>query len=341
MKLSINFKKNKTVITWVLIILVAFFLFAWWEIYVPKSQGQTATVVYAAKKGMGDEEIAKELQDQGIIKSKLFFQIYVNVIGKHANLQAGSYVVSSSMSVAQIAQKFIAGDVIKDNVTLLEGWDSRDIAKYLEGKNIFKKDDFLASINSDFTQDFEVLKDKPKNISLEGYIFPDTYQISLGEKPEDFLKNTISNLEKKLTPDLRSEIAAQRKSIFEIITMASIVEKEVKSTKDKKIVSGILWKRLAAGMPLQVDATINYITDKNDAGVAIKDTKINSPYNTYKYAGLPAGPISSPGMDSILAAIYPTKSDYWYWLSADRTGKTIFSKTLQEHGIARWKYLGS
>ena len=107
------------------------------------------------------------------------------------------------------------------------------------------------------------------------------------------------------------------------------------------MVSGILWKRLAVGMPLQVDATINYITNKNDAGVAIKDTKINSPYNTYKYAGLPAGPISSPGMDSILAAIYPTKNDYWYWLSANGTGKTIFSKTLDQHNIARVKYLGS
>lgn len=321
--------------------LSALFLFAWWQVYVPKSHNQTAAIVYTAQKGMGDEDIAKELQDQGIIKNRLFFELYVVGLGKHSKLQAGSYTLSPSMSIAKIAEKFVAGDVIKNNITILEGWDARDIAKYLESKNIYSKKEFLEATHSDFNQTFSVLEDKPKNISLEGYIFPDTYQVSLGEKPEDFLKNTIANLDKKLTTELRNQIALQRRSIFEIITMASIIEKEVKSTGDKKMVAGILWKRLASGMPLQVDATINYITDKNDAAVATKDTKIDSPYNTYKYAGLPQGPISNPGMDSILAAIYLTKTDYWYYLSADGTGKTIFSKTLEQHNIAKAKYVGS
>ncbi|MDO8486186.1 MAG: endolytic transglycosylase MltG, partial [Candidatus Staskawiczbacteria bacterium] len=103
-------------------------------------------------------------------------------------------------------------------------------------------------------------------------------------------------------------------------------------------VSGILWKRLDVGMPLQVDATINYITNKNDSGATIKDTKIDSLYNTYKYKGLPKGPISNPGMDSILAAIYPTKTKYWYYLSGF-DGQTIFSETFAEHGQAVVKYL--
>ena len=121
--------------------------------------------------------------------------------------------------------------------------------------------------------------------------------------------------------------------------MASILEKEVKTTEDKKIVSGILWKRLVNDMSLQIDSTINYITNKSEARVAIKDTKIDSPYNTYKYQGLPLGPISNPGIDSILAAIYPIESPYWYYLSASTTGKTIFSKTLLEHNQAVAKYL--
>ncbi len=341
MKFKFNFKKNRNLKISAVILLCAVVVFLWWEVYVPKVKHQTETITYSAQKGMGDEDIARELQDQGIIKNRLFFEAYVIGLGKHSKLQAGSYILSPSMSIAEIADKFIAGDVIKDNVTLLEGWDARDIAKYLEGKNIFSKKDFLAALQIDFSEDFIILNDKPKNISLEGYVFPDTYQISIGETPQDFLENTIANLDKKLIPELRAEIALQNKSIFQIITMASILEKELKSTKDKKIVAGILWKRLSIGMPLQVDATINYITDKNDARVAIKDTKINSPYNTYKYAGLPAGPISSPGMDSILAAIYPTKTDYWYYLSAKGNGKTIFSATLGQHNIARAKYLGS
>ena len=121
--------------------------------------------------------------------------------------------------------------------------------------------------------------------------------------------------------------------------MASILEKEVVSLHDKKIVAGILWKRIANGVPLQVDSTINYITQKNNASVSVKDTDIDSPYNTYKYSGLPKGPISNPGIDSIMAAIYPTKSQYWYYLSADGTGKTIFSQTLEEHAAAIAKYL--
>jgi len=121
--------------------------------------------------------------------------------------------------------------------------------------------------------------------------------------------------------------------------MASMIEKEVQTPEDKKMVSGILWKRITEGMPLQVDATVNYITGKHDKGVQIKDTVIDSPYNTYKYYGLPKGPISNPGMDSIQAAIYPQKSVYWYYLSATKTGETIFSKTLEEHNLAISKYL--
>jgi UPF0755 protein len=111
----------------------------------------------------------------------------------------------------------------------------------------------------------------------------------------------------------------------------------VRGLDDKKIVSGILWKRLAIGMPLQLDATINYITDKNVPGVSIKDTKIDSPYNTYKYKGLPKGPISNPGTDSIMAAIYPKTTNYWFYLS---DGITHFSETLEQHNIARALYLG-
>jgi UPF0755 protein len=126
------------------------------------------------------------------------------------------------------------------------------------------------------------------------------------------------------------------KSVFEIITMASMLEKEVRSLEDKKIVSGILWKRMEVGMPLQLDATINYITVKSNPGVAVKYTKIDSTYNTYKYVGLPKGPISNPGMNSIIAAINPKDSPYWFYLS---DGRTIFSKTFEDHCTNKAKYL--
>jgi UPF0755 protein len=242
------------------------------------------------------------------------------------------------MPVAEIVKKIVEGDVAKNKITIIEGWNLRNIADYLESKKLYSKEDFLMAAKADFSDDFTFLKEKPKNTGLEGYIFPDTYYLSDKSKPEDFLKVTLFNFDKKLSLELREEILRQKKSIFKIVTMASMIEKEVKTFEDKKIVSGIFWKRIKEGIPLQVDATVNYVTGKNDAKVLLEDTKIDSRYNTYKYYGLPLGPISNPGMDSILAAIYPEKTDYWYYLSADGNGQTIFSKTLDEHNIAKAKY---
>ena len=243
------------------------------------------------------------------------------------------------MPVFEIINKLSAGDTIKDSITILEGYTISDIAKLIEKKELYPKDEFLNSAKQDFSKDSPFLKDKPQNASLEGYIFPDTYFVSQGQNLHDLIKTALSNFGKKLTSELTNEISKQKKSIFEIVTMASMIEKEVRSLEDKKIVSGILWKRLSAGVPLQVDATVNYVTGKKPATTAISDTKIDSPYNTYQNPGLPAGPISNPGLESILAAIYPTESQYWYYLSANGSGKTIFSKTLDEHNTARAKYL--
>ena len=146
------------------------------------------------------------------------------------------------------------------------------------------------------------------------------------------------NFDKKLTTDLREEIQKQGKTIFEIVTMASLIEKEVREKEDKEIVSGILWKRLKNNIPLQVDATISYITGKQTTKISREETQIDSPYNTYKYLGLPIGPICNPGIDSIKAAIYPKNSQHWYYLSTSE-GKTIFSETLEEHNLAKAKYL--
>ncbi len=153
----------------------------------------------------------------------------------------------------------------------------------------------------------------------------------------------LENFSSKFSLDLRAETMKQEKTIYQIITMASLIEKEVTSESDRALVSGILWKRLSLGIPLQVDATINYIkkergTSSPSGKISILDTKIESLYNTYKYAGLPKGPIDNPGISAIKAAIHPKESPYLYYLSAP-DGKTIFSKTLGEHNAAKAKYL--
>ncbi len=330
---------NKYFKTAVFILLAVFILFLFWEIFIPKDINVTKQTIFEIKKGQGYSNIATELKKEGIIKDSVFFRAYALISGDYSKLQAGKYYLSPSLSLYSIIKKFVLGDTAKNKVTIVEGWDIKTMAQYFDDKKIFSKKDFITATQKDFSSQFAFLQSKPKKFNLEGFIFPDTYYLPIDATPDDFLQLALNNFDKKLTPDLRTEIASQKKSIFDIVTMASIIEKEVQSSEDKKIVSGILWKRIQGGVPLQVDATVNYATGKEGIEISTKDKEINSLYNTYKYNGLPLGPISNPGLDSILAAIHPQKSDYWYYLSADGTGKTIFSTTLEEQNAAAQKYL--
>ncbi len=341
-----------------LIIFISFFLiflsgiFFWHKIYLPRSDlallrglsrnsNLIENKIFLVKKGQTVFQIAENLENQGLIKNRNFFTLYVSLKGENRNLKAGQYSFSSEMPISEIAKKIIAGETIKEKITIIEGWNLRDIAWYFEGRGISRPEEFFELVNKkDFSEEFDFLGEggKPKNSGLEGYLFPDTYQINRGEGSEEIIKIFLENFDKKLTLGLREEIEKQGKTIFEIITMASLIEKEVRTIEDKKLVSGILWKRLKNKMPLQVDATISYITGRKTTKIYIKELQIDSPYNTYKYLGLPRGPISNPGFDSILAAVYPESSEYWYYLSTPE-GETIFSKNLSEHNIAREKYL--
>jgi len=330
---------NKKILIYLLSILIFILsgIYVWQGIYLSINKNSKEEVTFSIKKGEGTKEIAINLEKKRLVKVATLFRIYTIFIGVSDKLQAGEYLISPSMTIPEITEKFVSGDVIEDQITIIEGWDLKDIAEYLGGKG-FTKNEFLELTQRDFSGKYDFLKDKPKSLNLEGYIFPDSYKIRKEEIIEDIINKTLQNFDKKITPDLRQEIEKENKTIFKIITMASLLEKEVKTLEDKKIVSGILWKRLENNMLLQVDATISFITGKKPTNILIEETKIDSPYNTYKYRGLPLGPICNPGLESIIAAIYPENSDYWYYLSTPE-GKTIFSRTLEEHNIAKNKYL--
>ena len=329
---------NKNIILLLALICFVAAVFLWSDIYLAPEPGSNKLVSFTVEKGEGAKEISVKLKSEGLLKHSSIFRIYVLLIGKSKKLQAGQYELSPSMSLSDIVKKFSKGKIIKEKITIIEGWNLKDIARYFQEKNISSQEEFLELTKNDFSQGISVLSDKPKDLDLEGYLFPDTYEIIPGTSAKNIIKKILNNLDQKITPDLREEISRQKKSIFEIITMASLIEKEVSSLEDKKIVSGIFWKRIKTNTPLQSCASINYITGKNDRGALWQDIEIDSPYNTYKYRGLPLGPISSPGLESILASIYPEESDYWYYLSTP-SGKTIFSKTFKEHSAAQDKYL--
>ncbi len=148
----------------------------------------------------------------------------------------------------------------------------------------------------------------------------------------------LKQFEQRVVFDSLPALKAQNRDLYQIIIMASLLEKEVRTFEDKKLVSGILWKRLKSDMPLQVDATISYITGKKTTKISLEELQIDHPYNTYKYKGLPPGPISNPGLESIKAAFNPEDSPYWFYLSTQE-GKTIFSQTYQQHLKAKELYL--
>lgn len=340
-------------LTIILMVVMVIFMVGLWRSSFPVNPSSLEQTIFVVEKGEGFQEVLNNLGRQGFIRSNFSLNAFLVVSGMAKNLKAGNYELSPSMSAFEIIGKIYRGEVVKEKITIIEGWNLRDIGLYFEGKGMFQAEELFEAVGfplvdyrkdndlpklADFGSDFGFLKDKPSYVSLEGYLFPDTYEINKGESLNEIVRRLLNNFDKKVFSVLKQEISAQDKSIFDIITMASMIEREVLDYGDKKLVSGILWKRLESGMPLQVDATVNYITGRKNSGPTSLEKKIDSPYNTYKYKGLPFGPISNPGIESIRASLYPQESDFWYYLSTPE-GKTIFSKTLKEHNAAINEYL--
>lgn len=295
---------------------------------------------FVVREGQGVNQISNELYEDNVIKSKFVFESWLWFKKYEDKVIAGVYKVPEDISVRQLANLLILGPGNSQYaVTLLEGWTRRLMVDTLEAAEM-NGDRFLtlSSDVSDWKDRYDFLADAPSTASLEGYIFPDTYFVDGSTGEEGLIRKALNNFDKKLTSDLRAEIDRQGKTIFEVVTLASIVEREVPTLADKKMVADIFLKRLDAGIGLQSDATVNYVTGKGLAQPTYADLEIDSPYNTYKYRGLPPGPIANPGIDSIKAVIYPTANNYYYFLTT-KEGQVIYSVDYEEHLNNKAKYL--
>ena len=219
-------------------------------------------------------------------------------------------------------------------ITIIEGWRLEDIADDLAKEGIASKDDFLSAAKiADWRDEFQFLQEA-KIKSLEGFLFPDTYKIYSDASARDIIRKLLDEFDAKATAQMRADLKAQDRSLIDAVILASILEREIsnkpEADSDRKIVAGIFLNRLEIGMGLQSDATVNYITGKTLTRPTLDDLAIDSPYNTYKYRGLPPGPINNPSLASLLASIYPTPSDYLYFLT-DENGRAHFARTYAEH----------
>ena len=301
--------------------------------------------IFVVEKGETAEQVALNLKKDNLIRSAFYFKYYIKA--GELNIKAGEYSLSPALTAKEIIKLLTAGDALsrEKSITIIEGWNIKDIGAYLEKNKVISAAGFINAVEKplgawkfNFSRP-DFLSDAPKEADLEGYLFPDTYRISKEASAEEIVNKLLVNFDKKLTPAMRAEIKRQKKTIYEIITMASVIEKEVRSTEDMKIVSGIFWDRIKNGVALNSCATLAYILGVNKAQYSLEDTKIDSPYNTYKYRGLPPGPIANPGLNAITAAVYPKFTDYNYFLSDPATGKTIYSESLEEHNANKYKYL--
>ena len=269
-----------------------------WQIFVPLGLNSQEEIIFSIKKGEGSRDIALNLEKQGLIAWASVFRLYVLTVGVSGNLQAGEYLISPSMNIPEIAQKFSKGEVIKVKLTIPEGFSAEQIKERLAGfPNIAEAE--LAFLDE-----------------KEGYLFPDTYYFSYNVTLDEALKAIEENFEKKITQELKTEIEKQGKTLEQIIIMASLLEKEVKTKEEKELAAGVLWKRLKVGMALRVDAEMW----------------------TYQNRGLPPRPVCNPGLESIIASVYPRESGFWYYLSTAE-GETVFSETLEDHNAAKYEYL--
>lgn len=308
--------------------------------------------IITVEKGEGVKEIAQKLKSANLIKNSFFFEMLAFLTNSRSKFWPGEYNLSSNQSLLKIIKTLTKRESPSERlITIIEGWDLEDIGLYLEREGIVKAEEFWKVAGSpprlkennlsqliDFSQEYEFLKDKPKNIGLEGYLFPDTYRIYQETNIETIIRKMLDNFDRRLTPEMRTEIKRQGKTIFEIITLASIIEKESSDDLERRMIADIFYRRLENKIPLQSCATVNYILGTKKRQPSYQETRTPSLYNTYLHPGLPIGPISNPGLSAIKAVIYPLPNNYWYFLSP-KEGENIFSKTKEEHDKNKAIYL--
>jgi len=310
------------------------------------NQPQSATGgSFIVETGEGGVVIATHLYEQKFVSNATVFKVYLWVSGLGEKLQAGLYQLPVRASMVDIAHILSSGKVQKNEVrvTIPEGSSSVRIADILASDGVMQKEDFLQLATVSDTRTllpdayYNFFQDKPADQGLEGYFFPDTYFFYRDSESSLILKKFLDTFQKR-AGDLLASAQANGKNIHEVLTLASIVEAEAQRKEDKRLVAGIFLKRLEIGMPLQSDATVNFVTGKSALQPTSEDLAQDSLYNTYQHVGLPPGPINNPGLESIEAVLQPELSDYLYFIALPDVG-VIYAKTFEEHKQNKEKYL--
>lgn len=346
----ITFMKKYLLSGFVFLIILALAVFgtAVFEFNLRVPLDSSKKISFAIEQDSGVHEISRNLRARGLITSSFLFESYVWLVGADHKFRAGNYSVSPGMNMRGLTKLFTTARAREElTITILEGWTLRDIKSYLsrQGWNEMANFDYLAGISAvvtpgarDWSGEFTFLSGRPKSSGLEGFLFPDTYRVFADASSEDVIRKMLQNFEQKFDANLLLLAKQKKMSVFEVIILASIIEREVRGYEDRRKVADIFLRRLRLGMPLQADATVNYVTGKTNPSISYEDRDFSSLWNTYKYPGLPQGPIGNPGLSAIRAVLDPESTPYLYFLTT-KEGEVIYSRTLDEHNRAKAKYL--
>jgi UPF0755 protein len=308
----------------------------------PVDAHDTTTQVVTIPPGSTAGDIGADLQQRGLIRSSLLFRFAADQAGVGASLAAGNYELSRSMSTNEIIQVLAKGQVKRGLVaTIPEGWRSEQIADRLEATGVASRDEFLRAVSApESVPGFDVVAaNAPPR--LEGYLFPETYEVSARVPGTRAAELMVRMFNQRVGEALRAQ-PETKLNAYQVLTLASIVEREAKQSSERPMIASVYVNRLAASMPLQADPTVQYAVATRDGPSAVSynywrnlapaDLQLDSPFNTYQVAGLPPGPICNPGEASIKAVLTPAKTDYLYFVAkADGSGTHLFARTLDEH----------
>ncbi len=297
------------------------------------NQNMTITI----PKGSSTNAIANLLEENKLIKNPLAFKLYVKYTKLDAKLKAGKFELSPAMNLQEITNVLVEGNAIIDTVrfTIPEGYNVKQIAKKLADEGLVNETKFL-DVLKDGDFDYDFIKQIPRNDNieyfLEGYLFPETYEIKKGATEKEIIDKMLAQFDKEWKPEWIEAAKNKKLSFHELVTLASIVEREVVADKERPIVAGVFYNRLNDSWNLQSCATVQFVIGKQKDTLTFADLEIKNPYNTYINTGLPPGPIGNPGRKSLEAVIYPAEHDYYFFVTKkDNSGEHYFSKTFAEH----------
>jgi UPF0755 protein len=289
------------------------------------------------EEGATAASVIDQLQAEGIVRDGFLLRAYLRYRGLDVGVQAGHYALGGAMTVRQIAEALQRASALEIVFTVPEGWRREEIAAVVHSAAFhFSAEDFLAATSS--PAGFPIAAEVPQSATLEGYLFPDTYRLLPEATAVDLARAMVENFDRRVDPDLQSGFAAQGLTLHEAVTLASIVEREAAVAEERPTIASVFLNRLAAGMPLESDPTVQYALGLQPDGswwrspLSLDDLAIDSSYNTYRYAGLPPGPIAGPGLSSLHAVAAPAETAYLYFRAlCDGSGRHAFAVTFEEH----------